>query len=89
MSDSGRSRTSDWLSRADRSMDWSGVAATVLGLGVAGFAAADALLRVGARVTVVDRSTGDAAKERAQALVTMGLGSSWGRPQSPRPRWIC
>ncbi len=44
-----------WLPRADRSKDWSGVTANVLGLGRAGFAAADALLRVGAVVTVVDQ----------------------------------
>jgi UDP-N-acetylmuramoylalanine--D-glutamate ligase len=63
------------LSTADRFADWSGVTATVAGLGGAGFAAADALLRVGATVTVIDRvslSSGAALTQRAQVLDALG-----------------
>ena len=35
--------------------DWSGLRATVAGIGIAGFAAADALLDLGAQVTVIRR----------------------------------
>ena len=38
----------------DNEADWSGLAVVVTGLAVSGFAAADALLQRGARVTVVD-----------------------------------
>lgn len=62
-----------WLQAADRQADWSGVRACVLGLGRSGFAAADALLRVGAQVEVVEAAsaTGPVA-ERAQILETLG-----------------
>lgn len=61
-----------WLRTADRAADWSGVRATVAGLGRSGFAAADALLRVGASVDVIDSGTGDDLRERAQILDTLG-----------------
>jgi UDP-N-acetylmuramoylalanine--D-glutamate ligase len=67
--------TTDWLLAADRFADWSGVSATVAGLGDAGFAAADALLRVGATVTVIDRQTaarGGVLSERSQILDALG-----------------
>ena len=38
----------------NRDSDWSSVHVTVAGLGIAGFAAADALAQLGGRVTVVD-----------------------------------
>ena len=64
-----------WLKTADRNADWSGVLACVAGLGASGFAAADALLRVGASVQVVEAAplsdTGVTA-ERAQILQTLG-----------------
>lgn len=69
----------EWLRSAsggaDRSADWSGVRACVAGLGRSGFAAADALLRVGARVRVLEASTpsgSDALAERVQVLQTLG-----------------
>jgi UDP-N-acetylmuramoylalanine--D-glutamate ligase len=66
--------TSTWLADAGRSSDWSGVSATVAGLGRSGFAAADALLRVGARVEVIETAVGGATEldERAQILETLG-----------------
>ena len=61
-----------WLRAADRAADWSGVTATVAGLGRSGFAAADALLRVGATVEVIDAGDGEALRERAQVLDALG-----------------
>lgn len=64
-----------WLKTADRNADWSAVHACVAGLGASGFAAADALLRVGAAVEVVeaapDSDVGVTA-ERARILRTLG-----------------
>ncbi len=56
----------------DRGSDWSPVHAAVAGIGIAGFAAADALLRLGARVTAFDSGDGPRQRERAQALRTLG-----------------
>ncbi len=61
-----------WLRAADRGADWSGVTATVAGLGRSGFAAADALLRVGADVHVIDAGDDDVLRERAQVLEALG-----------------
>ncbi|MFL6070954.1 MAG: UDP-N-acetylmuramoyl-L-alanine--D-glutamate ligase [Actinomycetes bacterium] len=66
---------SNWLSTADRFADWSAVSATVAGLGSSGFAAADALLRVGAHVEVIDAETpleGDVRSRRAEILDALG-----------------
>ncbi len=59
----------------NRDADWSGLHVVVAGIGVSGFAAADALLGLGATVTVVDGKTGAAdpgARERALVLETLG-----------------
>ncbi len=61
-----------WLRAADRGADWSGVTATVAGLGRSGFAAADALLRVGAEVHVIDAGDDEVLRERAQVLDALG-----------------
>ncbi|HRW19128.1 MAG TPA: UDP-N-acetylmuramoyl-L-alanine--D-glutamate ligase [Dermatophilaceae bacterium] len=58
-----------------RDADWSGLQVLVTGLGISGFAAADALLERGARVTVVDAVTPGSARavdERAQILAILG-----------------
>ena len=44
----------------DRESDWTGIHVVVAGIGIAGFAAADALLGLGARVTAVDAADGPA-----------------------------
>ena len=54
------------------SADWSGLRACVAGIGVAGFAAADALLDLGAQVTVIDAGDGDKQRERATILQILG-----------------
>ena len=72
---------SDWLSTADRFADWSAVSATVAGLGSSGFAAADALLRVGARVEVLDAETpldGDVRAAKGRDLDALGARMRFG-----------
>ena len=64
--------------------DWSGLRVCVAGIGIAGFAAADALLSVGAEVVVIDSGDGDKQRERATILEILGadvrLGSSESAP---------
>ena len=55
-----------------RDTDWAGVHVGVAGIGIAGFAAADALLSLGATVTAVDAADGPRQMERAQVLETLG-----------------
>ena len=55
-----------------RDSDWTGLHVAVAGIGVAGFAAADALLSLGARVTAVDAGDGPRQQERGQVLETLG-----------------
>jgi UDP-N-acetylmuramoylalanine--D-glutamate ligase len=61
-----------WLEAADRSAPWESLNVCVAGLGVSGFAAADAMIRLGAQVTVVDGRSGDVVGERAQVLDLLG-----------------
>jgi UDP-N-acetylmuramoylalanine--D-glutamate ligase len=52
--------------------DWSGLRVVVTGIGVSGFAAADTLIELGARVVVVDAATGPKAKAQADTLKIVG-----------------
>jgi UDP-N-acetylmuramoylalanine--D-glutamate ligase len=65
-------KTPDWLSDADRASEWSAVSVVVAGIGVSGFAAADALLGLGATVTIVDEREGEAENDRARVLEILG-----------------
>ena len=56
-----------------RDADWAGLHVLVVGLGVSGFAAADALVERGANVKVVSRDTTDAITERAAILEILGV----------------
>ena len=59
-----------------RDADWSGLRVLVAGLGISGFAAADALWERGAIVTVVDASAPGASRavdERTQILTVLGV----------------
>ncbi len=56
----------------ERASDWDRVHVVVVGVGVAGFAAADHLLQLGARVTVIDAADGDKQRERADVLEVVG-----------------
>lgn len=55
-----------------RESDWTQVRVAVAGIGVAGYAAADALMQLGASVTVIDSADGDRQRERATILETLG-----------------
>ncbi|AKU17215.1 UDP-N-acetylmuramoyl-L-alanine--D-glutamate ligase [Luteipulveratus mongoliensis] len=63
-----------------RDADWSGLQVLVVGLGVSGFAAADALLERGSRVTVVSPDTSPAIADRAQILDVLGAVVRAGEP---------
>ena len=60
------------VSGADRESDWGQWRICVAGLGVAGYAAADALLQLGASVRVIDSSNSDGVREKAQILDALG-----------------
>ena len=75
----GRS-VKEFLLTANRLSDWSRVHAVVAGLGVSGYSAADGLLSLGARVTVLDESDAHADKaailETLDATVRLGKGAT-------------
>jgi UDP-N-acetylmuramoylalanine--D-glutamate ligase len=60
------------VSEFNRFSDWSAIHAVVAGIGVAGFACADQLVHLGARVTVVDAADGERQRERADVLGVVG-----------------
>ena len=64
--------TSDHSRSLSRDSDWSVVRVSVVGIGVAGYSCADALMQLGAQVTVVDESDGAGQSERAEILGTLG-----------------
>ncbi|WP_088288961.1 UDP-N-acetylmuramoyl-L-alanine--D-glutamate ligase [Kineosporia sp. A_224] len=64
--------------------DWAGLRVVVAGIGVSGFAAADALLERGAEVTVVDERAGEATRERAVILETLGARLALGEGSTSR-----
>ena len=55
-----------------RTSDWSGVRVVVAGMGVSGFAAADNLTHLGARVTALDESTDGDREEKKTLLEILG-----------------
>ncbi len=61
-----------WLAGADRSSPWPQLHAVVAGIGVSGFAAADTLVHLGARVTVLDERQGEAETDKATLLEILG-----------------
>ena len=56
-----------------RRSDWSAWRITVAGIGIAGFASADALSQLGANVTLIDASDGEHQREKAEILDTIGV----------------
>ena len=64
--------TSPNLDELCRTSDWSEVRVCVVGLGIAGFAAADALINLNAKVIVIDAASGESQKERATILEILG-----------------
>lgn len=55
-----------------RESDWEQVSAVVAGIGIAGYAAADALMQLGARVSVIDSAEGEGQRERGTVLEALG-----------------
>ena len=75
------------MSRVDvqtlnRSADWSNVRACVVGLGIAGFAAADALIQMNAQVIILDANPGEKQRERATLLEILGAQVFFGDDQT-------
>ena len=60
--------------------DWVGVHVSVIGLGIAGFACADALMQRGAVVTIHDGSAGEKQRERATILEILDATIKLGEP---------
>lgn len=58
----------DWIAGADRLSPWPQATVVVAGLGTSGFAAADGLLDLGARVVVLDESDSPVNTEKATVL---------------------
>lgn len=63
--------TKPWLSDATRLSDWPSAQVVVAGLGISGFAAADGLFSLGAKVIVLDESQAHA--EKAELLERLGV----------------
>ena len=72
--------TKDWMTTADRLSDWPSAQVVVAGLGVSGFAAADGLISLGAKVIVLDESQAHADKatllEALDVTVVLGPGAT-------------
>ncbi|MET0999703.1 MAG: UDP-N-acetylmuramoyl-L-alanine--D-glutamate ligase [Marmoricola sp.] len=62
----------DRIDSLGRTSDWSEVRVLVAGFGVSGYAAADNLTFLGARVTALDDAEGDERRERANLLQSLG-----------------
>ncbi|MPZ93663.1 MAG: UDP-N-acetylmuramoyl-L-alanine--D-glutamate ligase [Propionibacteriales bacterium] len=75
------------MNEAHRHSPWGDVRVAVAGLGVSGFAAADSLVHLGARVTVVDDRDGETERDKATLLgilgadVRLGPGSTSALPE--------
>jgi len=72
--------TKEWMAGADRLSDWPSANVVVAGLGVSGFAAADGLMSLGAKVTVLDESEAHSDKamllEHLDVTVRLGRGAT-------------
>lgn len=66
------------ISDLHRNSDWSGVHVGVLGIGIAGFSSADALMQLGAQVTIIDSSAGEKQQEKAEILGSLGASVALG-----------
>ncbi len=60
------------VSKLDRTSDWTQIRVAVVGFGLAGFAAADALLQMDAQVVVIDGAARDKYADKAQLLEILG-----------------
>ena len=60
------------VSKLDRTSDWTQIRVGVVGFGLAGFAAADALLQMDAQVVVIDGAPREKYADKAQLLEILG-----------------
>ena len=70
------------VDQLNRNSDWSNIKACVVGLGVAGFAAADALIQMNAQVIILDANPGEKQRERATLLEILGAQVFFGDDQT-------
>lgn len=61
-----------WLETADRDSPWERLSAVVAGIGVTGYALAEALLTLGCSVTVLDDREGDTERDKSERLIARG-----------------
>jgi len=61
------------VSNLDRNSDWTSVRVAVVGFGLAGFAAADALMQMDAKVLVIDGASREKYSDKAQLLEILGV----------------
>jgi UDP-N-acetylmuramoylalanine--D-glutamate ligase len=66
------------IDELSRSSNWSSIRVCVVGLGVAGFAAADAIIHLGGNVVVLDAHEGEKQRERATILEILGAEIRFG-----------
>lgn len=66
-----------------RDANWSSLHVGVLGLGVAGFAAADALMQLETKVSIIDSSSTTEVNERADVLGSLGASIFIGTSELP------
>lgn len=64
--------TISWMSLADGASPWPDAHVVIAGVGVSGFAAADGLLQLGARVTVLDDAATEANADKGALLEVLG-----------------
>lgn len=60
------------VSKLNRTSDWSQIRVAVVGFGLAGFAAADALIQMDAQVLIIDGAPRDKYADKAQLLEILG-----------------
>ncbi len=95
----GRRSVKSWIANADRLSPWPQARVVVAGLGTSGFAAADGLIDLGARVLVLDDSASDTNAEKAKVLqmldaeVRLGPGATAELPEDvdlvvTSPGWL-
>src|SRR4051812_1806165 len=64
--------TISWIRTADGASPWPDAHVVIAGVGVSGFAAADGLLQLGARVTVLDDRADEANQDKGALLEVLG-----------------
>ncbi len=77
--------TLDWIAGANRLSPWAQAHVVVAGLGTSGFAAADGLWSLGARVTVLDDADSGENVEKATLLEKLGVETRIGPGSSATP----